>query len=352
MNFLERTLREIAPVKREQEPAARARLEQLTKPPGSLGRLEDLAVRYCLAQGTAAPTIGKKVVAVFAGDHGVAAEGVSAYPKEVTPQMVRNMASGGAAISVLARQVGAEVVIVDVGVDDLLEDIPGVRRHKVRRGTDNLAVGPAMSIEETRQAVEVGIETAAEAVAAGATLLGAGEMGIANTTPAAALLAALLPCSPAEAVGRGTGVDDAGLRRKHDVVERALAVNRERFTGPLETLAAVGGLEIAALCGFMLAAAARRVPTVVDGFISSAAALVALKMKPEVRDYLFFAHRSAEAGHKAFFERLESEPLLDLQMRLGEGTGAALAMSLIEAAVKIYNEMATFSSAGVSGKEE
>ena len=327
----------------------RGRLDRLTKPPGSLGVLEHLALRYCLIRGAAEPSLGAKKIFAFAGDHGVAEERVSAYPKAVTPQMVRNMLAGGAAVNVLARHVGAELSVVDIGVDDPLDGAPGLLRKKIRSGARNIAKGPAMELDEAVRAVETGIGLAHEAVAAGITLIG-GDMGIANTTSAAALFAALLPCPPAEVTGRGTGIDAATLARKIAVVERALAVNRDRLADPLATLAALGGLEIAGICGLALGAAACRVPLVVDGFVASAGALVACRIRAPVKDYLYFSHCSAEAGHRRFFDGFGATPLLDLRMRLGEGTGAALAMSLIEAAVKLYNEMATFESAGVSGK--
>ncbi len=351
--LLEETLAGVRPVERGIESEVRAHLDDLTKPRGSLGRLEDLALRYCLVTGQVRPEPGGKAIFTFAGDHGVAAEGVSAYPSEVTPQMVMNMLAGGAAVNVLGEHAGAEVRVVDVGVADPLESAGvGLIRRKVRPGTGDIARGPAMSVDEARRAVEVGIELAAGAAAGGATLLGTGDMGIANTTPSSALFAALLPCDVATITGRGTGIDDRRLAHKIEVIERALDVNAGRLGTPLEALAALGGLEIAAICGLVLGGAAARVPVVVDGFISSAGALVACRMKPEVAEYLFFSHMSDEAGHRTFFEKFGAKPLLDLGMRLGEGTGAALAMTLIDAALKLYNGMATFSSAGVTDRGE
>ncbi len=332
------------------EPDVRTRLDRLTKPPGSLGRLEDIVVRYCCITGTLKPTMGRKVIFTFAGDHGVAAEGVSAYPKEVTPQMVRNILAGGAAVNVLASHAGVDVHVVDIGVDDPMDDAPGLIRRKVRAGTANIAEGPAMSVEEARQAVRVGFELSTEAAEEGATLIGTGDMGIANTTSSSALFSALLPCRPEDVTGRGTGISEDALARKIEIIERALEVNRERLSDPVHTLAALGGLEIAGIAGLILGAASSRIPVVVDGFISSAGALVACRMCEKAKDYLFFSHCSAEAGHKKFFEYFGGEPLLDLGMRLGEGTGAALAMSIIEASLRIYDEMATFGSAGVSGE--
>ncbi|MFO7958021.1 MAG: nicotinate-nucleotide--dimethylbenzimidazole phosphoribosyltransferase [Candidatus Brocadiia bacterium] len=352
MNDLEVLIGAVEPVDRALEAEARAHLDDLTKPPGSLGRLEDAAVRYCLAQGTVSPELGARDIFVFAGDHGVVQEGVSAYGPEVTAQMVRNMLAGGAAVNVLARHVGADVHVVDIGVAGPLEDAPNLCRRKVRPGTANLAAGPAMTVKEAEEAVLVGAELAGQAADRGACLLGAGEMGIGNTTPSAALFAALLPCPVEQVTGSGTGLDAEGLARKVRIIERGLETNRDRLGTPLEALAAVGGLEIAGICGLILGAVSRRVPVVVDGFISSAGALVACRMCERVRDYLFFSHRSAEIGHGVFLEEFGAEPLLDLGMRLGEGTGSALAMSLIEAAVKAYNEMATFSSAGVSDRSD
>lgn len=324
-------------------------LDDLTKPPGSLGRLEELAAWYCLARGTASPQLARKRLVVFAGDHGVTAEGVSAFPAAVTPQMVRNMLAGGAAINVLTRHVGAEVMVVDVGVNDPLEGADGLVRRKVRAGTANMAQGPAMTEAECRAALETGITLAEAAADDGVDLLATGEMGIGNTTPAAALMAVLLPKEVAAVTGRGTGIDDVRLRHKVSVIERSLAVNRDALGDPFGALAAVGGLEIAGMCGLMLGGAARGIPTVVDGFIASAAALVAVRACPATAAYLCFSHCSQEAGHRVFYEELAVRPLLDLEMRLGEGSGAALAMGLVEAAVRLYNEMATFRSAGVSG---
>jgi len=329
------------------EPAVQAHLDDLTKPQGSLGRLEELARQVCLAQGTTRPRLGKKRIYCFAGDHGVADEGVSAFPKEVTPQMVRNMLAGGAAINVLTRHAGIELVVVDMGVDDPLENAPGLCRRSIRRGTDNIADGPAMSREEAEAALSAGIGLAEDAAADGVTLLGTGEMGIANTTPATALFAACLKCSVEDITGRGTGIDDERLGHKIQVIKRALAVNRERLADPIERLAALGGFEIAGIAGLVLGGAACRVPVVVDGFISTAGAVAACAICPAAREYLIFSHLSQERGHRVIMEALAARPVLDLDMRLGEGTGAAIAMGIVEAAVKIYNEMATFSGAGV-----
>ncbi len=352
MHLLKDILKTIEPVDRSIEKVIQAHLDDLTKPPGSLGCLEEAAMRYCLATGTAKPRLGKKAIFTFAGDHGVADAGVSAFPKEVTPQMVMNMLHGGAAINVLGRHAGAEVHVVDVGVADPLEAAgDGLIRRKVKSGTDSIAEGPAMRLDDASKALAAGIELAKQAAEDGVTLLGTGDMGIANTTPSSALFAALLPCDVESITGRGTGIDDDRLKHKVAVIKKALEVNKDCLNSPLETLAALGGLEIAGICGLILGGAACKIPVVVDGFISSAGALVACRMKPEVADYLFFSHMSAEAGHRTFFEKFGRKPLLDLGLRLGEGTGAALAMTLVEAAIGIYNEMATFSSAGVANRE-
>lgn len=340
-------LKEIRPVNRMVMEQAQARLDNLTKPRGSLGELEVLARRICGIQGNIRPDLGRKVILTFAADHGVAAEGVSSVPQDVTRQMVYNFLRGGAGVNVLARHAGAEVWVIDVGVAGEING-DGLIARKVKSGTANLAQGPAMTIDEALQAIAVGVETAREAINNGARILGTGEMGIANTTPAAALFAALLAVRVEEITGRGTGIDDATLHHKIEVIKRAIAMNQGHLQGPLATLAALGGLEIAAICGMILECARSRVAVVVDGFISSAGALVALQLAENVADYCFFSHMSAEQGHRIFFEKLGLTPILNLDMRLGEGTGAALAMGIIEAGVKIINEMATFAEAGVS----
>lgn len=327
---------------------AQARLDQLTKPPGSLGRLEELARRVVVMTGQPLPTLSRPVIFTLAGDHGVVAEGVSAYPQVVTAQMVENFCRGGAAVNILARHVGARVVVADLGVAGELPDHPGLVSRKVAFGTANMARGPAMSRDEAVRAVEAGIDLVAEA---DPDLIGTGEMGIGNTTAASALTAALTGADPEAATGIGTGIDEATRRRKVEAIRRALALNRPDPADPLDTLAKVGGLEIAGLVGITLAGAARGVPVVVDGFIATAAALVAVRWKAEVRDYLVAAHRSPEPGHRLLLEALGLAPLLDLGMRLGEGTGAALGIGLIQAALRLYREMATFKEAGVSDRE-
>jgi nicotinate-nucleotide--dimethylbenzimidazole phosphoribosyltransferase len=328
---------------------ARAHHDRLTKPPGSLGRLEDLAVQLAAIAGTSPPPVPTPVaVAVFAGDHGVIAEGVTPWPQEVTAQMVANFCAGGAAINVLARQAGATVVVVDVGVASDLPDVPGLIRAKVAPGTANLAAGPAMTASQLAEALDVGATVAADLVAAGARCLVTGDMGIANTTPSAAVIAALTGRAAAAVTGRGTGIDDARLAVKVAVIERALA--RVTTRSPYDVLAEVGGFEIAALAGFVVGGAAARVPVVVDGVIAGAGLLAAAAIAPGVLPFVIAGHRSVEPGASAVLEHLGLEPLIDLGLRLGEGTGAVLAVPVVQAAARILGEMATFDSAGVTEK--
>jgi nicotinate-nucleotide--dimethylbenzimidazole phosphoribosyltransferase len=347
---LQQLLNRIQPAERSLSAAAQAHLDDLTKPQGSLGRLEEIALKYVLATGSFDPQLSRKKICCFAGDHGVAAEGVSAFPAEVTPQMVYNMLGGGAAINVLSRHAGADLDVIDMGVNHDFPDMAGLVNRKVKPGSANMAAGPAMSEKDALQALLSGAEIAFEAHDAGYHLLGTGEMGIANTTPATALYSVLLDVSVENITGRGTGIDDERLQHKIEVIHKAIAVNAFRCTTAFGTLAALGGYEIAAITGFILGAAARKIPVVVDGFISSVGAVVALKLCPSVDDYIFFSHTSNEQGHRKVMQKLGARPILDLDLRLGEGTGAALAMQVIEGAVKIYKEMATFSSARVSEK--
>ncbi|NTU93446.1 MAG: nicotinate-nucleotide--dimethylbenzimidazole phosphoribosyltransferase [Chlorobiaceae bacterium] len=347
---LQELLSSIRPVDMSLTASVQTRLDDLTKPRGSLGRLEEIAMKYALATGTCEPVLKRKKVFCFAADHGVAVEGVSAFPAEVTPQMVYNMLGGGAAISVLSRHAGADLEVIDMGVNHDFPEHPLLRSSKIRYGTSNCALGPAMSVDEAIRAVMTGASLAIEARQQGYDLLATGELGIGNTTPATALYAALLGLPVETITGRGTGLDDDGLARKVEVLRRVLETNRASLSTPLETLAAVGGFEIAGICGLILGAASVGMPVVVDGFISSSAAVVAMKLSCKVGDYLFFSHLSNEQGHRAVMQRLGAVPILDLDLRLGEGTGAALAMQVIEASLKIYHEMATFSSARVSGK--
>ncbi len=347
MSLLSETIARITPADAAAARRTQELLDQKTKPRRSLGRLEDLACRIAAARGTSALELPRKAVVVMAADHGVAAEGVSAYPQEVTYQMVLNFVRGGAAINVLARHVGAEVVVVDMGVKEPVA-APEVRSSRIGPGTRNLAREAAMSREQAVAALEAGIALAAELVERGVTLLAIGEMGIGNTTPASALTAAFTGCAPREVTGRGTGIDDAALDRKVEVIERALALHRPDPSDPLAVLAALGGFEIAGMAGVVLGGAARRVPVVVDGFISGSAALAAVRLAPAAGGYLIASHRSVEVGHRKVLEALGALPLLDLDLRLGEGTGAVLSMGLVDASLRILREMATFASAGVS----
>jgi nicotinate-nucleotide--dimethylbenzimidazole phosphoribosyltransferase len=330
---------------------ARARQLQLTKPAGSLGRLEEIAVQMAGITRQPLPTVKRKAVIVMAADHGVVAEGVSAYPSAVTPQMVLNFLHGGAAINALARQAGAEVVIVDVGVAADL-DHPGLLVRKVARGTANMAIGPAMTREQALSAITAGMDVLKSLVKQGTDVVVTGDMGIGNTTAASAITASLTGTPVALVTGRGTGIDETQLVHKIHVIERALARNVPDPSDPLDVLTKVGGLEIAGLVGVIIAGAASRIPVVIDGFIAGAAALVAVGICPVVRDYLFAGHVSVERGHQVILEQLGLSPLLDLELRLGEGTGAVLATHIIEAALRMHREMATFAEAGVSNRED
>jgi nicotinate-nucleotide--dimethylbenzimidazole phosphoribosyltransferase len=327
---------------------AQARLDRLTKPLGSLGRLEALARQVVGITRTLAPRLSRKVIITMAADHGVAQEGVSAYPQVVTRQMVSNFLRGGAGINVLARHVGARVVIVDMGVAGDLPPHPDLIVRKIGYGTGNIAEGPAMTEAQARAAIQAGRDIIGQEVAGGVDIIGTGDMGIANTTASSAIAAALTGAPAEQVTGRGTGIDDAAQARKVAVIQRALAVNRPDPSDPLEVLAKVGGFEIAGLVGVILEGARAKLPVVVDGLISGAAALIAAGLEPRVTGYLIASHRSQEPGHQVMLERLGLHPLLDLGLRLGEGTGAALAMSLVEAACNVLTEMATFEEAGVA----
>lgn len=329
---------------------AKAKLDSLTKPPGSLGRLEEIAAKIVSIREQETPGCAGKAVYVFAADHGVTEEGVSAYPRAVTQQMVRNFLSNGAAINVLARCARAEVIVVDVGVDAEFEPHEGLVDKKIRRGSRNMVIGPAMNESEMDAAIEAGRTIAQQARLQNRDLIAVGEMGIGNTTAAAAITAALSGKPVAEVTGLGTGVSPQALIHKRHIVERSLSVNGVgNNSSPLDVLQRVGGLEIAAMTGMMLEASGQRIPIVIDGFISTAAAALAYAIEPKVKDILFAGHVSEERGHGALLEYIGLDPILNLGMRLGEGTGAVLAMMVIEAAVSMLNEMATFSSAGVSG---
>jgi len=328
------------------------RLDNLTKPQGSLGRLEELAKKIVEITRNENPSMKNKVIFTMAGDHGVTEEGVSAYPKEVTPQMVYNFIRGGAGINVLARHAGARVVIVDMGVACDLEEHSSLVIKKVSYGTKNMTKGPAMSRNEAIRSIENGVEVFKEEIANGIDIIGTGDMGIGNTTPSSAIVSVITGRNVEEVTGRGTGIDDKTLRSKIAAIKKALKVNKPNPKDGIDILSKVGGFEIGGLTGVMLAAAAHRIPVVIDGFISGAAALIAYTLEPKAKDYMIAAHCSVEQGHKAALVFLGLKPVLDLNLRLGEGTGAALAMSIIEAGTKILNEMATFESAGVSEKSE
>jgi nicotinate-nucleotide--dimethylbenzimidazole phosphoribosyltransferase len=350
--LIDQTLGAIVPLDEAAMAAARARQDTLTKPLGSLGRLEYISVLLAGIFGGPVPRIRRKSVILAAGDHGVVAEGVSAYPQEVTPQMVYNFLRGGAAINVLTRHAGADIVILDAGVAADLGPHPLLRSAKIGKGTANIAIGPAMTRQQAIQCIETGIEAVREQIAEGADLIACGDMGIGNTTPSSAITAVITGADPAVTTGRGTGLDDPGLSHKIEVVRRAIEVNQPNPKDGLDVLSKVGGFEIGVLAGAMLGTAASHRPVVVDGFISGAAALIAWTMSPLARHYFIASHQSVEPGHRVGLAAMGLNPLLDLGMRLGEGTGAALAMHIIEAAARCLAEMATFAEAEVSERSE
>ncbi|MFZ5648902.1 MAG: nicotinate-nucleotide--dimethylbenzimidazole phosphoribosyltransferase [Bacillota bacterium] len=341
----------IEPVSGEWRLKAREHLNNLAIPAGSLGDLLGLAEQLAAVRQSLKPSVRKKAVVTMAGDHGVVREGVSAFPREVTPQMVYNFVAGGAAINVIAEVAGARVVVVDMGV---AADLSGLVRenkilsHKVDCGTGNIATGPAMTRRQAQQSIEAGIEVAKNLIEEGVELLATGDMGIGNTTPSSAILAAVSGRPAREVTGKGTGISDEALENKVRVIERALEVNRPDPKDPLDVLAKVGGFEIGGIAGVILGAAYHRIPVVVDGFISSAGALIAKGLATHSTDYMIAAHRSLEHGHRYMLEELDLKPLLDLNLRLGEGTGAALAMNIVEAAAQVIGKMLTFDNAGVS----
>jgi len=350
--LLSKIIEMIKPLDEKAIAAAQARQDLLTKPQGSLGRLEELSVQLAGIQGRPLPQIKHKAIITMAGDHGVVAEKIGNWPQDVTAQMVANFLGGGAGIDVIARQVGARVIVVDMGVATELKPHSQLLSRKVASGTQNIARGPAMTYEQAVAAVETGIEIVTAEVAKGLDIVGTGDMGIGNTTVSSAICAVMMDKPVAEVTGRGTGINDEQLRHKIEVIEKAIAVNKPDYNQPLEVLAKVGGFEIGGLAGVMLGAAAHRVPVVIDGFISGAAALIATALVPRLKDLLIAGHVSDEAGHPLVLGYLGLKPLLDLGMRLGEGTGAALGIFLSEASARILTEMATFTEAGVSEKEE
>ena len=352
MDNLIRTIEMIKPLDEGAMAEAQARQDTLTKPQGSLGRLEELSIQLAGIQGKSIPQIRHKAIITMAGDHGVVAEKIGNWPQEVTAQMVYNFLGGGAGINVIARQVGAKVIVVDMGVATELKPHPQLLSRKVAPGTQNISQGPAMTTEQAVTAIEAGIKLVLAEAAKGLDIVGTGDMGIGNTTPSSAICAVMTGKRVAEVTGRGTGIDDRQLAHKIEVLNKVLAVNQPDPTQPLDVLAKVGGFEIGGLAGVMLAAAACRIPVVIDGFISGAAALIATGLAPGLKDFLIAAHVSAEAGHKPLLKHLELKPLLNLDMRLGEGTGAALGIFLAETAARVLAEMSTFSEAGVSEKGE
>jgi nicotinate-nucleotide--dimethylbenzimidazole phosphoribosyltransferase len=349
---LEQVIARVGPLDESAMAAAASRQAQLTKPSGALGRLEQLSIQLAGITGTLRPPLTPRRVIVCAADHGVTVEGVSAYPSAVTAQMVRNFLNGGAAINVLARQFGAEVAVLDVGVAGELPSHPNLLSRKIRAGTANLRSAPAMARDEAVAAVEAGCAAAAEAIDAGARVLATGDMGIGNTTASAAIAAALTRRPVVAVTGRGTGVDYEGWRRKVEVIEDALQFHRPNPDDALDLLSKVGGLEIGAIAGIILAGAAARVPVVIDGIISTAGAAIAAVLCPACRPYLIAGHRSVEPGHAVLLAYLDLNPLIDLDLRLGEGTGATLALPILDAAVATLNDMATFAEAQVSGQLE
>lgn len=347
MKLIESTLSCIGPLNADAMKSARTRLDSLLKPPGSLGRLEHIAEKMAGIRGMVGGDIGKKIIIVMCGDNGVTEEQVSSFPRSISTLVAETMVKGLSGVSVLAKHAGAGLVVVDLGLDGDVADGRIITRKIRRSGTGNIAKGPAMSREEAVRAMETGIEIAHKAIDEGAGILGTGEIGIGNTTTASAVVHALTGAGLDEVVGRGAGLTDEGLRRKKDVIRRAIELNRPDAGDALDVLSKVGGLDITGLAGCYLAAAARRVPIVIDGFIAGAAAVAAARMHPGVRDFMFTSHASAEPGTAAISEALGLEPMLILDMRLGEGTGAALAFHIVEAALKIINEMGTFKDIGM-----
>lgn len=345
---LDKLIQSISPIDTNWLERAQERQLQLTKPPGSLGRLEEIANRICAIQQNLMPSVGRASIHIFASDHGVCEEGVNAYPQSVTRQMVANFIAGGAAVNALANAADANLYIIDVGtVGDSPRNASDVNR-KISGGTRNICTGPAMSKEQALEAIALGFDCVKQAVDEGAELLVCGEMGIGNTTVASALCAALTGCEPSSVCGRGAAADDNGIERKLDAVTRALRLHTGQISSPLEMLACLGGFEIAAMCGFYLGGASLRRPLLLDGFIATVAAALAMALQPAIRGYMIAGHQSTEPGHAVLLKHLHLRPLLQLDMRLGEGTGAAVAIPLVRAAVAAFCQMATFKSAGVS----
>lgn len=352
MDKIGRMIEGIKPLDEKAMAEARIRQNNLTKPEGSLGQLESLSIQVAGIKGDSRPGIVHKVIFTLAGDHGIAREGVSTFPPEVTPQMVYNFLRGGAGINVLGRHVGARVVVADLGVATDLERHPDLKNKKVAMGTKNMAEGPAMSQEEAIRSIEAGMELVEEERPRGMDILGTGDMGIGNTTPSSAITAVITGADVALVTGRGAGLNDEGLKRKVKLVKKAIEVNRPDRKDAIDVLSKVGGFEIGGIAGVILAGARYGIPVVIDGFISGAAALIAASLSHRVKPYLIASHQSVERGHQLILEYLALKPLLNLNLRLGEGTGAALGIFLAEAGLRIHNEMATFAEAGVSGKHD
>ena len=347
---IEQLIKKIEPLDERAMNLARRRQNQLTKPQGSLGRLESISIQIAGIMGTASPRLDKKLALVMAGDHGVVEEGVSAYPQDVTAQMVANIINGGAAVSVLAKQCGARVLVVDMGIKLDIKPDNNLVIKKIASGTGNIAHGPAMTREQAVEAIQTGAEIVSQEIENGMDVLATGEMGIGNTTPSAAIAAVLTNTIPEYVAGRGTGISDIGLQKKINAIHNAVIINNPDPKDGIDILSKIGGFEIAGLAGAIIATAAYRKPIIIDGFISTAAAMIAVTMAPQIREYIIASHKSAETGHEAMLDWLRLDPIFDLGMRLGEGSGAVLAFSVVEAACKILNEMATFEEAGVSTK--
>jgi len=350
MEKIQKVIDKIEPLDRQMMEKAQKRLDFLTKPKGSLGRLEELAKIVVGIKREDSPSLKNKVIFTLAGDHGIAIEGVSAFPQEVTTQMVYNFLQGGAGINVLARHIGARVVVVDMGVACDLKPHPDLVIRKINYGTKNILKEPAMSREEAIRAINEGIEIVEEELKRGIDIIGTGDMGIGNTTPSSAIIAAITKTSVEEVTGRGTGIDDSKLKHKIKIIEKALETNRPDPNDPIDVLSKVGGFEIGGLIGIMLAGASHRIPVVIDGFISGAAALLATEIEPKVKNYLIPSHCSAEVGHSLILSFLGLKPILNLDLRLGEGTGAALGINMVDASTKILTQMATFQETGVSNE--
>jgi nicotinate-nucleotide--dimethylbenzimidazole phosphoribosyltransferase len=356
MERLRKTIASIEKVDLSLAVETQKRLDNLTKPQGSLGRLEELAKQVVGITGKKNPTTKNKVIFVMAGDHGVVEEGVSAFPQEVTPQMVYNFISGGAGINVLARHIGAKVVVVDMGIASKVQSEKGKMQNfkdkKIGYGTKNMAKGPAMTREQAIRSIEAGMEVFEGELQQGIDIAGTGDMGIGNTTASSAIVSAITGAPVEDVTGRGTGIDDKTFARKQEVIKKALSVNKPDPKDAIDVLSKVGGFEIGGLAGVILRAASRRIPVVIDGFISGAAALIAHRLEPKVKNYMIAAHCSEEKGHRVILDYMWLKTLLDLGLRLGEGTGAALGIGIVEAGIKILTEMATFQDAGVSERED